>query len=126
MTETTPDGSDALTAALAAMDDAAAALATARAALEAALKGDVQRPRNTPFTPPATTPEEHRREHRSGKPRRLDTDPDLRAFVNDRIDHMTFAQVANAVAEHFPPDRRVGRSAIHAWWKLRRKPPRLS
>jgi len=104
------------------VDDAAAALATVRAAPDAARQRDVRRPRNTPFTPP----EEHRRAHRSRRPRRIDTDPDPRAFASDRIDRMTSAQVANAVAEHFPPDRRVGRSAIHAWWKLRRKPARLS
>ena len=64
------DTPDPMTKALAALDEAAAALATARPALASALEGDVQRPQNTPFKPPATTPEEHRREHRSGKPRR--------------------------------------------------------
>jgi len=84
------------------MDDAAAALATVRAAPEAAHERDVQRPRNTPFKPPVTTPEKHRREHRSGRPRRLDTAPELRAYVGDRIDHLMFAQVADAVAERVP------------------------
>ena len=60
------DTPDPMTKALAALDEAAAALATARPALASALEGDVQRPQNTPFKPPATTPEEHRREHRSG------------------------------------------------------------
>ena len=103
-----PDGSGARPAALAAVDDAAAALATVRAAPDAARQRDVQRPRNTPFTPPVTPPEEHRRAHRSRRPRRIDTDPDPRAFASDRIDRMTSAQVANAVATSRPPSTPAG------------------
>ncbi len=30
---------------------------------------------------------------------------------------MTFDQLAEEVANHFPQDRRVGKSAIHDWWQ---------
>ena len=62
---------------------------------------------------------DHRRAHKSGRPAKIDTDPDLRAFIEARIDHFTFAEIARQVAAQFPPDRRVGKSAIHAWNKRR-------
>jgi len=34
---------------------------------------------------------------------------------------MTFVQIAEAVADHFPPARRVGKSAIHAWWQRNKR-----
>jgi len=60
---------------------------------------------------------EHRLAHRPGRPPRIDSDPDLQAFIAARIDRMTFVQIAEAIAGHFPPARRVGKSAIHAWWR---------
>ena len=88
-------------------------------ALDGILSASLDTPLNAPFTPPEHSGD-HRREHRAGRPRKLDSDPELRAFVNARIDHMAFSEVAAAVAGHFPPDRRVGKSAIHDWWKRRR------
>lgn len=67
-----------------------------------------------PTLPPAT---DHRREHRSGRPPKIDTDPELAAFIRARIDRLTFEEIAAQVAAHFPPARRVGKSTIHAWWK---------
>ena len=42
--------------------------------------------------------------------------PELRAFVEARFPHMTFAEIEAAVAANFPPDRRTSLSAIHRWW----------
>lgn len=68
--------------------------------------------------PAPTAPvSEHRRSHRPGRPAKLDTDPDLRAFVLARIDRLTFDQIAREVALHYPLERRVGRSSIHHWWR---------
>ncbi|MGB0659239.1 MAG: hypothetical protein ACPGNV_03590, partial [Mangrovicoccus sp.] len=68
--------------------------------------------------PPCTVPAtEHRRKHRSGRPSKLDTDPELRAFVLARLDRLTFAEIAEEIAAHFPENRRVGRSSVHGWWK---------
>lgn len=58
----------------------------------------------------------HRRHHRPGRPAKIDNDPELQAFIAARIDRMTFIQIAADIARHFPPERRAGKSAIHAWW----------
>lgn len=85
---------------------------------------DLQAERSTGHLSPLQTPveglpepTEHRRLHRPGVPSKLDTDPELRAFVLARMDRMTFPQLADAVAAHFPPERRVRKSAIHRWWR---------
>lgn len=63
----------------------------------------------------------HRREHRPGRRAKLAADPELRAFVEARLGTMTFDQIAEAVANAFPPERRVRRSAIHDWWSRHHK-----
>ncbi|WP_187430475.1 hypothetical protein ROLI_006400 [Roseobacter fucihabitans] len=55
----------------------------------------------------------HLREHRPGRPSKIDSDPELHAFINARIDTMTFPALEKAVAKKFPPNRRVGKNAIH-------------
>ncbi len=30
---------------------------------------------------------------------------------------MKFDNLADLIANRFPPERRVGKSAIHAWWR---------
>ncbi|TRD22548.1 hypothetical protein [Palleronia caenipelagi] len=68
--------------------------------------------------PPCSVPvTEHRRQHKSGRPSKINNDPELQAFILARIDRMTFVELASAVADHFPPSRRVGKSAIHAWYR---------
>ncbi len=75
--------------------------------------------------PPCDVPvTEHRREHRSGRAPKIPNDPELQAFILARIDRLTFEGIAHDVAGHFPPARRVGRSAIHDWWKRAGKPAR--
>lgn len=66
-------------------------------------------------------PTEHRRKHRPGTVPRIDSDPELEAFIRARIDRLTFVEIAAQVAQTFPKARRVGKSAIHAWW-ARQKP----
>lgn len=67
---------------------------------------------------------EHRRAHRMGRVPKIDSDPELQAFITTRLDRLTFEGIASDVAHHFPPGRRVGKSAIHAWWKRSGKPRR--
>ena len=62
---------------------------------------------------------EHRRDHRPGKPSKIDSDPELRAFILDRIDMTTLEDLADQIAATFPPDRRVAKSALHRWWRQR-------
>lgn len=59
---------------------------------------------------------DHRRDHKPGRAANLDTGPDLQAFVRARLLRMTFEAIATDVTETFPPDRRAGKSALHAWW----------
>lgn len=60
---------------------------------------------------------EHLAAHRPGRPPKITTDPELQSFIAARATRMTFQQLATEVAEHFPKERRVGKSAIHAWWQ---------
>lgn len=61
-------------------------------------------------------PSAHRRDHKPGRAAKLDTERELQAFVRARLSRMTFEGIADDVAQTFPPDRRIGKSAIHAWW----------
>jgi hypothetical protein len=92
------------------------------APLAHAVEGGLQRPVQA-APPPLTTPEAHRAAHRPGRPSRLDTDPELRAFVMARLGQDTFDEIVAAVAAAFPPDRRIRRSALHAWWKRNSSAP---
>lgn len=96
-----------------AVSEVDAAIRQLEEVLEASVEHAVQPASNSAFSAA-----EHRRLHRPGRPRRIDTDPELRAFVLDRIDRMTFEELADAIARHFPPDRRIGKSAIHDWFHI--------
>ena len=91
--------------------------------LEAAVASPAEYPLQGPME---DLPEacDHRRAHRPRRPRRpakLDADVELRAFILARIDALTFPQLEEEVAKAFPPARRIGKSAIHAWWAKHRK-----
>ncbi len=87
-------------------------------ALDEALQQAVQGGVNAlPTEIPAPT--EHRREHRPGCPPKIAADPELQAFIMARGERMTFEAIAADVAQHFPEARRVGKSAIHDWWRKR-------
>lgn len=88
--------------------EAEAFLASLEAGHEDPVKAPVQRP---------VHPSQHLREHRPGRPKKLASDPDLRAFVEARFNRMTFDQIADDVAQNFPPERQVKRSAIHDWYR---------
>lgn len=72
-------------------------------------------PRNTSITRDGIRLQ-HIGMHRRGQLPKLALDPELRAFVEARFPHMTFAEIEAAVAANFPPDRRTSLSAIHRWW----------
>ena len=67
---------------------------------------------------------EHRRLHKPGRTPKIDMDPALQSFILARIDRLTFHQIADEIAAHFPPDRQVGKSVVHAWWRRTQAPKR--
>lgn len=84
-----------------------ALLTSLEAGHETPVEAPVQRP---------VQPSQHLREHRPARPKKLAADPELRAFVEARFNRMTFEQIADKVAQNFPPERRVAKSAIQGWW----------
>ena len=80
-------------------------------------------PFNAPLNPASTAAEalaQHRRNHRSGHPAKIDSDPELRAFILARLDTMTLGDIVTDLATTFPPNRRVSRSSVHRWWQKHR------
>lgn len=63
----------------------------------------------------------HRKQHRAGRPAKIDTDPELQAFIRARIDRLTYQELAQDIAAYFPPNRRVSRSSIQRWWQRQTK-----
>jgi hypothetical protein len=88
--------------------------------LEGCLEAALQRGLDGPSIA-APMPGPHRRDHRPGRPAILAEDPELRAFAEVRMGRVTFDQIAAAVADPFPPGRRIGKSALHAGWHTHRK-----
>lgn len=73
------------------------------------------------FLPPCDVPvTQHRREHRAGIPAIIDSNPSLRAFILARLDRLTFKQVADEIAQHFPPALHIHQSTVHRWSQRRR------
>jgi hypothetical protein len=92
-------------------------LAEATQALQTAIHQGVE----PAFNPPSTAPA-WRAAHRSGTPARIDSDPELQAFIRARIADHTFHQIIAAIAAEFPPERRTSRSALSRWWRRNRPP----
>ena len=90
--------------------------ATVKAGVQHDIQHDVQH--GVEDLPPAS---DHRRNHRPGRPAKIDSDPELQSFIRVRIDRMTFNQIAKAITDQFPPERRIGKSAIHEWWQRNMK-----
>ncbi len=48
---------------------------------------------------------------------KLDRDAEVKTFVEDRLDTMTYNEIVAAVRATFGPDRAIGRSSLQRWWK---------
>lgn len=59
----------------------------------------------------------HRTERRMGPIPKIDRDPELKAFILARIERLTYPEMAEEVAAHFPVERRVSKSTIHKWYQ---------
>ncbi|WP_323005438.1 hypothetical protein [Pseudorhodobacter sp.] len=78
------------------------------------LEGTVEGALNSPLIA-----DQHRDMHRRGTPSRLNTDPELQAFVLARIEHKTYKEVVSDVAKSFPPERQISISSLQRWWRKR-------
>jgi hypothetical protein len=92
-------------------------LAEAAQALQTSIEQGVE----SAFNPPSTAPA-WRAAHRSGAPARIDSDPELQAFIRARIADHTFDRIIAAIDAEFPPERRTSRSSLSRWW-TRNRPP---
>lgn len=61
-----------------------------------------------------------RREHRPGRPGKIESDPEVKAFVDANLPRMTFRELARACRDKFGAARAPGRSAVHRYWQSRR------
>ncbi|TCP43356.1 hypothetical protein [Rhodovulum marinum] len=105
------------------LDNASAKIDGLQGTLRAELEEGLPTPLRTPLED-LPEPNDHVRDHRPGRPSRINTDPELRAFILARIDRMTYHALAAEVAKAFPPERRIGHSGICSWWHRhgKRKP----
>jgi hypothetical protein len=102
-----------------ALDQTNAAAALATQAYHALSTG-IEHPAKPALNAPLTRDEvqaEHRRAHRSGRPGKIEGDPELQAFIRARIDTLTFAQIVAEVRATFPPDRQCSHSGLGRWWQ---------
>ncbi|WP_374394585.1 hypothetical protein [Tabrizicola sp.] len=89
--------------------------------LSSELEGGVKAAFNDPLNT-GTDLAAWRAAHRSGTPSKLDTDAELRAFVLNLIETLTYDQIVQAVEAAFPPDQRTSRSSLSRWFRRQREP----
>ncbi|WP_457650347.1 hypothetical protein [Profundibacter sp.] len=103
------------------LEAAADCQSRALTALERAIEGSLKE--GFKALPQSAVPvTSHRKQHRAGRICKIETDPELQAFIRARIDRLTYVELAREVANYFPPDRRVSRSSIQRWWKRQLSP----
>lgn len=73
-----------------------------------------------PDRPGAGASDGWRAAHRSGRPSVIESDPELRAFVEARLAAMTFTRIVAEVAASFPEGRRTSLSALSRYWRRTR------
>lgn len=81
------------------------------AAIEQGVNGGFNAPLN------ADVKAAHRAAHKPGVPPKIEADPELKAYIQARLDTMTFDDIVAAVKAAFPPERHVSRSSLHRWWQ---------
>ena len=102
------------------IDDLRAANARTINTLEGALSQAVKGGVNTPLTAVEINAA-HRRAHRKGVVSRIQSDPELEAFIRARIASQAFTAIVKEVDAAFPPDRRTSVSATSRWWRANRE-----
>ena len=95
-------------------------LASIATCFEDSVERRVQQPLNAPQTHPQSREEilaAHRRAHVPGIPPKIDSDPELRAFIIARIATHTFTAIRDEIRVHFPTARQTSLSALSRWWQ---------
>ena len=59
----------------------------------------------------------HRAAHKRGGLPKVETDPEVKAFIIARLDRLTFTDIVAELKQAFPPDRHISRSSVHRWWQ---------
>ncbi len=91
-------------------------------AIRATLSTAVEAPVKPPLNAPQTREEAfaaHRRAHRSGRPAKIEGDPELEAFIIERIAVMTYSDIVASLTAHFPPDLLTSNSAVQRPFRKR-------
>lgn len=102
--------------------DALAELISIANAIRATLSTAVETPVEPPLNAPQTREEAlaaHRSPHSMGVPGKIESDPELEAFILARIDGKTYAQIIADVKVNFPADRQTSVSAVQRWFRKR-------
>lgn len=73
-----------------------------------------------PLQPGPVSRDEWLAAHRSGRPSVIESDPELRAFVEVRLGVMTFTRIVAEIAASFPEGRRTSLSALSRYWRKTR------
>ena len=101
------------------------ALRRAITAAEAELSTLLKPSLNATFNPPSAMDYRAawRADHKAGTPGKIVSDPDLMAFILSMIRTATYAEIVDAMAKHFPPEKRISLSSLHRFWTAYRKLP---
>lgn len=59
-------------------------------------------------------------DHRWGGRPKIESDAEVRAFIDDLLPHLTFKQLAQASLERFGKPRAPSKSAIGRYWRRRK------
>jgi hypothetical protein len=120
MTPGTPDDPATLRAGLHAAE-AAFALVLDLARQHIALRdGGASRAVEAPLHPGPLSRDNWLAAHRSGRPSIIESDAELRAFIEARLGAMTFVAIVAEVAATFPEGRRTSLSALSRYWRRTR------
>lgn len=59
-----------------------------------------------------------RAQHLAGTPPKILSDPEVRAFVDERLPRCTFVEIARQALERFGRQRAPSKSAVARYWRL--------